>query len=291
MRHPIRDGILIFFLAYFIVISYFQSVHHRRAIEAAKNAEQSADPDVRSPAAAAAASSNSDVLSLPGAAAVDGGGNADAAENEQEQQEKGGQEEDQETTVVMPAQEEDEDTHREPKAAGPAVDSTTVRSTSTSAAPEVDEGEVAAGNQGVPIDTTVVVGALAGRDGDRPVEHAAGDQEGPLGVGGGVDEPEAAAGAVVISGSSGEAEGLRPLVNEGEQAADREGEGLRPLVEDVGKDGEGWERPGEEGSAAPTGHGGGTVGTVVAASSDGRSSGGIGRVSRMSEGVPEAFPS
>ena len=34
-RHLARYGILIFFLSYFIVITYFQSVHHRRAIQAA----------------------------------------------------------------------------------------------------------------------------------------------------------------------------------------------------------------------------------------------------------------
>ncbi len=275
MRHPIRDGILIFFLAYFIVISYFQSVHHRRAIEAAKNAEQSVDPDARVPAAAASA--NSDVLSLPGAAAVDGEGSAGAAEKQQEQQEKQGQEEDQQTTVVVPG-------HHEPTAAAPGVDSTTVRSTSTSAAPEVGEREAASGDQGVPVDTTVVVGTPVSRGSDRPGEDATtGDQEGPLGAGGGVAEPETA--EVTISGSSGEAEGLRPLVNEGDQAADREGEGLRPLAEDVGEGGEGGKGQGEEGSAAadggdPTGRGGG----MAAVSSEGRSPGGSSRVSRVGEG-------
>lgn len=34
-RHPVRYGILVFFAAYFVVITYFQSVHHRRAIEVA----------------------------------------------------------------------------------------------------------------------------------------------------------------------------------------------------------------------------------------------------------------
>lgn len=46
-RHPIKFGVLLFFLCYIAVISYFQSVHHRAAIAKAARAKQKKSGSLR----------------------------------------------------------------------------------------------------------------------------------------------------------------------------------------------------------------------------------------------------
>ncbi|CAM9169670.1 unnamed protein product, partial [Scytosiphon promiscuus] len=241
MRHPVRDGILIFFMAYFVVITYFQSVHHRRAIEVAKKKAAAVDV-ARTPTAKATSV----------AAAVDSSSGTHPGDTKQQLE-----------SSKFPSASSGGQTASTSSPPGMLV----AGESSATAGSKSDRSSIVGKSTG-----TSTQGSTGGASGDERDEQTAGrpdSSERVPRIGSGAmdarEEDEQGvgqqAGESSGGGGGGADQGLRPLVRDEQDDARHqdEGEGLRPLAEFAQEGGEKGNGGGSGGLRGDTDPGGGAA--------------------------------